>query len=174
MKNLKIWSLALALLVSFTSCEPSEEAGAAKQPFNPIATAQIAEKLVGAWEVTEYAGQPAEFDVYIEFNAEGGYELYQRMFNHEIEKLVGSYELLEAELSGVYTFTSVDEKDNKVVTNVDWNNVYTVKIAENPLRLRLVESNGVYAEYKAVESVPAYVKEQAVEVEATRSAEYFL
>ena len=175
MKNLKIWSLALALLVSFTGCQSEEGDGADKKaPFNPIATAQIAEKIVGAWEITEYAGQPAEFDVYIEFQADGAYELYQRVFNHEYEKLAGTYELLEAELSGVYTFTTVDESDRTTVTNVDWNNVYTVKIAEKPLRLRLVESNGAYAEYQAVESVPAYVKEQAVEVEATRASEYFL
>ncbi|MBO7263535.1 MAG: hypothetical protein J6U93_03320 [Alistipes sp.] len=166
MKNLKIWSLALALLVAMTGCEPADDQeGASKQPFNPIATAQLAEKLVGAWEITDYAGQPAEFDVFIEFAADGAYELYQRMFNHDYEKLVGTYELLDAELTGVYTFGT---------ESVDWNNSYTVKIAENPLRLRLVEADGTYAEYKAVESVPAYVKDQAVEVEPTRATEYFL
>lgn len=166
MKNLKIWSLALALLVAMTGCEPADDQeGASKQPFKPIATAQLAEKLVGAWEITDYAGQPAEFDVFIEFAADGAYELYQRMFNHDYEKLVGTYELLDAELTGVYTFGT---------ESVDWNNSYTVKIAENPLRLRLVEADGTYAEYKAVESVPAYVKDQAVEVEPTRATEYFL
>ena len=126
MKNLKIWSLALALLVAFTSCESGKESGeggAAKLPFKPIAEAQLAEKLVG------------------------------------------TYNLLNAELSGVYTFGT---------ESVDWNNKYTVKIAENPLRLRLVEADGAYAEYKSVESVPAYVTDEAVEFEPTRAAEYFL
>ena len=177
MKNLKIWSLALALLVAFTSCEAEKEpsvGGASKVPFKPVATAQIADMLVGAWEITDYAEQPAEFDVYIEFKADGAYELYQLMFNHEYEMLGGSYELLDAELSGQYIFTTVDADEKTIVTNVDWNNTYTVKIAENPLRLRLVEENGAYAEYKSIESVPAYVKEQSVAVEPTRSSEYFL
>ena len=168
MKNLKIWSLALALLVAFTSCESGKESGeggAAKLPFKPIAEAQLAEKLVGVWEITDYAEQPAEFEVSIEFQADGSYVLYQRMFNHNYEKLVGTYNLLNAELSGVYTFGT---------ESVDWNNKYTVKIAENPLRLRLVEADGAYAEYKSVESVPAYVTDEAVEYEPTRAAEYFL
>lgn len=171
MKNLKIWSLALTLLVAMVGCEKGGDDKVdggnttPKGPFKPVAVTELAEKLVGAWEITDYAGQPAEFDVFIEFAADGAYELYQRMFNHDYEKLVGTYELLDAELTGVYTFGT---------ESVDWNNSYTVKIAENPLRLRLVEADGTYAEYKAVESVPAYVKDQAVEVEPTRATEYFL
>lgn len=161
MKNLKIWSLALALLVSLTGCESKEDAAANTVPFKPVATAQLAEKLVNVWQIVEYAGQPAQFDVVIDFQAES-FELYQRLYSSEYEKLTGTYTLLGAELSGVYS------------NDVEWNNVYTVQIAENPLRLRLVEANGSYAEYKAVEEVPAYIKDIAVETKATRASVYFL
>lgn len=161
MKNLKIWSLALALLVSLTGCESKEETAANTVPFKPVATEQLAEKLVNVWQIVEYAGQPAQFDVVIDFQAES-FELYQRLYSSEYEKLTGTYTLLGAELSGVYS------------NDVEWNNVYTVQIAENPLRLRLVEANGSYAEYKAVEEVPAYIKDIAVETKATRASVYFL
>lgn len=165
MKNLKIWSLALALLVSLTGCESKEEPAANTVPFKPVATAQLAEKLVNVWQIVEYAGQPAQFDVVIDFQAES-FELYQRLYSSEYEKLTGSYSLLDAELTGVYS------------NGVEWNNAYTVQIAENPLRLRLIEANGAYAEYKAVEEVPAYIKDVAVEsagaAEASRASVYFL
>lgn len=165
MKNLKIWSLALALLVSLTGCESKEEPAANTVPFKPVATAQLAEKLVNVWQIVEYAGQPAQFDVVIDFQAES-FELYQRLYSSEYEKLTGSYTLLDAELTGVYS------------NGVEWNNAYTVQIAENPLRLRLIEANGAYAEYKAVEEVPAYIKDVAVEsagaAEASRASVYFL
>ena len=162
MKNLKIWSLALALLVALTGCESKEETAANTVPFKPVATAQLAEKLVNVWQIVEYAGQPAQFDVYIDFQAES-FELYQRLYSYEYEKLAGTYTLDGNILTGVYS------------NDVEWNNDYTVQIAENPLRLRLVEANGAYAEYKAVEEVPAHIKDVAVEAtEASRASVYFL
>ena len=162
MKNLKIWSLALALLVSLTSCESKEETAANTVPFKPVATAQLAEKMVNVWQLVEYAGQPAQFDVYIDFQAED-FELYQRLYSSDYEKLTGTYTLEGNVLTGVYS------------NDVEWNNSYTVQIAEKPLRLRLIEANGAYAEYNAVEEVPAYIKDIAVEqTEASRASVYFL
>ena len=162
MKNLKIWSLALALLVSLTGCESKEDAAANTVPFKPVATAQLAEKMVNVWQLVEYAGQPAQFDVVIDFQAEA-FELYQRLYSSEYEKLTGTYTLEGDVLTGVYS------------NEVEWNNAYTVQIAENPLRLRLIEANGAYAEYNAIEEVPAYIKDVAVEAtEASRASVYFL
>lgn len=158
MKNLKIWSLALALLVAMTGCGKDEKVEG--EPFNPIATNQLQQKLVSAWQLVEYAGQPAEFDVYVEFK-ESEFVLYQRIYSYEYEKLTGTYTLNGSALTGVYS------------NDIKWNNEYTVEIAENPLRLRLIEANGTYAEYDAIEKVPAHV-EQAIEAVPTRASEYFL
>lgn len=166
MKNLKIWSLALALLVAMTGCEPSadsEQGGVAKKPFNPIATSQLSEKIVNAWQIVEYAGAEARFDVFIEFNNGGEFELYQRIYSNDYEKLTGTYTLEGDALTGVYS------------NDVEWNHSYTVKIAESPLRLRLIEENGTYAEYEAIEKEQLdIIKGQAVETKATRATEYFL
>ena len=165
MKNLKIWSLALALLVAMTGCEPSaqsEEQGVIKKPFNPIATSQLSEKIETAWQIVEYAGVEARFDVFIEFEA-GEFELYQRIYSTDYEKLTGTYTLEGDALTGVYS------------NDVEWNHSYTVKIAEDPLRLRLIEEDGTYAEYVAIEKEQLdIIKGQAVETKATRATEYFL
>ena len=162
MKNLKIWSLALALLVALTGCESKEDTAANTVPFKPVATAQLAEKLVNVWQLVEYAGQPAQFDVYIDFQDEA-FELYQRLYSSEYEKLTGTYTLEGDVLTGVYS------------NEVEWNNAYTVQISENPLRLRLIEANGTYAEYNSVEEVPEHLKDVAVEAtEASRASVYFL
>ena len=158
MKNLKIWSLALALLVAMTGCGKDEKVEG--EPFNPIATNQLQQKLVSAWQLVEYAGQHAEFDVYVEFK-ESEFVLYQRIYSYEYEKLTGTYTLNGSTLTGVYS------------NDIKWNNEYTIEIAENPLRLRLIEANGTYAEYDAIEKVPAHV-EQAIEAVPTRASEYFL
>ena len=162
MKNLKIWSLALALLVALTGCDKSDDSAANTEPFKPVATDQLAEKMVNVWQLVEYAGQPAQFDVYIDFQAEA-FELYQRLYSYEYEKLTGTYTLEGDVLNGVYS------------NEVEWNNAYTVQISENPLRLRLIEENGAYAEYNAVEEIPAFIKDIAVEqTEASRASVYFL
>lgn len=162
MKNLKIWSLALALLVALTGCDKADDSAANTVPFKPVATDQLAEKMVNVWQLVEYAGQPAQFDVYIDFQAEA-FELYQRLYSYEYEKLTGTYTLEGNVLNGVYS------------NEVEWNNAYTVQIAENPLRLRLIEENGSYAEYNAVEEIPAFIKDIAVEqTEASRASVYFL
>ena len=161
MKNLKIWSLALALLVAVTGCKPAEDS-AETVPFNPIATAQLAEKMECAWQLVEYAGEPAQFDIYIDFQGDN-FELYQRLYSYEYEKLTGTYTLDGDILTGVYS------------NDVEWNHSYTVKIAENPLRLRLIEEDGTYAEYVAIEKEQLdIIKGQAVETKATRATEYFL
>ena len=159
MKNLKIWSLALALLVALTGCGKEEASDAV--PFNPIATDQLVQKIESVWQLVEYAGQPAQFDVYVDFKA-GSFELYQRMYSYEYEKLAGTYTLEGNTLTGEYS------------NGAEWNNTYTVSIAENPVRLRLTEENGTYAEYVVVEEVPAHIKGQAVEAKSTRASEYFL
>ncbi len=153
MKNLKIWSLALALLVSLAGCERGGDetangGGANKAPFKPEASvAELQELIANKWQLVEYAGQTVNFDVYIDYKSDNTYELYERTYGYEYDYRKGSYTLDGNTLTGVY---SSDEP---------WNNEYTVRIAKtNPLRLRLVEANGQYAEYVEVENVPSNVE----------------
>ena len=151
MKNLKIWSLALTLLIAMVGCEEGgdDKVGGGnttpKVPFKPVDVTELAEKIVGKWELKQYADQPADFDVYIDFRADLSYELFERAYGYTFEFREGTYTLEGDYLTGVYT------------TGDKWNNSYTIMIAENPTRLRLYEDSGVYAEYEAVEEFPAYV-----------------
>ena len=151
MKNLKIWSLALALLVAMVGCETAGdkevENGVNKAPFKPVATTELASKIVNKWELVEYAGQPAEFEVFIDFAAGNTYDLYERAYGHEYEYRTGTYTLEGDMLEGLYHDGSA------------WNNKYQVQIAETPyLRLRLIEEGGQYAEYKQVDAVPERIE----------------
>ncbi|MBO7311485.1 MAG: hypothetical protein J6U82_01580 [Alistipes sp.] len=151
MKNLKIWSLALTLLIAMVGCEKGGDDKVdggnttPKVPFKPVDVTELAEKIVGKWELKQYADQPADFDVYIDFRADLSYELFERAYGYTFEFREGTYTLEGDYLTGVYT------------TGDKWNNSYTIMIAENPTRLRLYEDSGVYAEYEAVEEFPAYV-----------------
>ena len=151
MKNLKIWSLALTLLIAMVGCEKSGDDKVdggnttPKAPFKPVAVTELAEKIVGKWELKQYADQPADFDIFIDFRADASYDLYERAYGHTFEFREGTYTLDGDSLTGDY------------VTGDKWNNNYTIKIAENPTRLRLYEESGVYAEYEAVKELPAYV-----------------
>jgi hypothetical protein len=135
MKNLKIWSLALALCVAMVGCtEPAAEeqnGPVINAPFTDVATAQLAEKLVNTWHLVEYAGQAAQFDVYIEFTADNAFDLYERVYGYEYLYNAGTYTLEGNKLTGAYA------------DGAEWNNEYTIKISkEAPIRLRLIEANG--------------------------------
>ena len=141
MKNLKIWSLALMLLVALTGCETAGDDkggnnGKKEAPFKPVATTELATKIVNKWQLTTYANQPANFDIFIDFMADGTYALYERTYNSKFEYHTGNYNLAGNVLTGDY------------VTGGKWNDEYTVQIAENPLRLRLIEKDGTYAQYE--------------------------
>ena len=157
MKNLKIWSLALALLVALAGCESAGDkevnnGGNSTAPFKPIATTELASKIVNKWQLVEYAGQPAEFEIFIDFASDNTYELYERAYGYEYEYRIGTYTLEGDVLKGMY----IDESA--------WNHDYQVQIAEKPyLRLRLIEEGGVYAEYKQVDAVPENVESQVPE-----------
>lgn len=153
MKNIKIWSLALALLVSLAGCEKggdetANNGGVPKAPFKPEASvAELQDLIANKWQLVEYAGQTVNFDVYIDYKEDNTYELYERTYGYEYDYRTGTYSLEDNVLTGVY---SSDEP---------WNNAYTIKIAKtNPLRLRLIEANGQYAEYKQVDKVPSNVE----------------
>ena len=149
MKNLKIWSLALTLLLALVGCDRGDEKvdnGGKKAPFKPVATSELATKIVNKWQLKEYAGQPAELDVFIDFKADASYELYERSYGYEYEYRSGAYKLEGDVLTGTY------------VDGEKWNNEYTIQIADKPLRLRMIEANGVYGEYEMVAEVPSTVE----------------
>ena len=92
MKNLKIWSLALALLMVVTGCEEK----AATDNFKAGAT-----NIVGEWQLTKWDGEVAPYDVYVNFDG-AEVVIYQRVYSSLFEQFTGTYTLSGNTLTGMY------------------------------------------------------------------------
>ncbi|MBR2866121.1 MAG: lipocalin family protein [Alistipes sp.] len=138
MKNLKIWSLAVAILMVVTGCGETTSTGDTFKPGD-------VSKIVNEWQLIEWGGAEAQFDVYIKFDG-ANVVLYQR-FAADYEKYEGTYTLNGKVLSGKYT----DGKDF---------GPYDAEVSADGKTLRLHKDDvmGVYA----ATTIPAWVKDFAV------------
>ena len=61
--------------------------------------------IVGCWKLETFAGFQADTDVYIVFNADNSFTLYQRSDSHNYTVFIGSYNMDKATsiISGVYS-----------------------------------------------------------------------
>lgn len=61
--------------------------------------------IVGCWKLETFAGFQADADVYIVFNADNSFTLYQRSDSHNYTAFLGSYNMDKATsiISGVYS-----------------------------------------------------------------------
>ena len=61
--------------------------------------------IVGCWKLETFAGFQADTDVYIAFNADNSFTLYQRSDSHNYTTFIGSYNMDKATsiISGVYS-----------------------------------------------------------------------
>lgn len=68
-------------------------------------TPVVDEGVVGEWHLTSWTGTaPAEdFDVYIEFRADGGFDLYQKVETSVFVKYSGSFTAENGSISGSYS-----------------------------------------------------------------------
>ncbi len=92
MKNLKIWSLMALVLVAMSSCDGSES----KQPMAGI------EKIYNEWKLVTWGGVDAPFTVYIDFNEDGSYELFQQIYDLSFVKFSGKYNISGDIITGTY------------------------------------------------------------------------
>ena len=147
MKNLKIWSLAVAMLMVVTGCGENTGTGDTFKPGD-------VSKIVNEWQLTEWGGAEARFDVYVKFDG-ANMELYQR-FGSEYEKYEGTYTLEGNTLYGAYT-------DGKGF------GPYEAEVSADGKTMRLTKDDvmGVYT----ATTIPAWVKEQAVVGGATEDDE---
>lgn len=147
MKNLKIWSLALALLMVVTGCEEKT----ATDNFKAGAT-----NIVGEWQLTEWDGDVAPFDVYINFDG-AAVVIYQRIYSAVYEKFDGTYTLNGSKLMGMYN-SGTEFGPYRAEVSVDGN------------VMRLHKTDGereIMGVYKKT-TIPEWVKAEA---SATRASE---
>lgn len=153
MKNLKIFSLAVMLLVAMVGCKP--------EPAPVTFVPGDVNKIVNEWHLVEFAGQPAEFDVYVDFNEDATFEMYERNFTYEYVYSNGDYVLSGNDLTGTYA------------DGTEWNYTYRAEVSADGKVLRLHTTDGTMSVYKQ-EAIPESVKANAVEPASVRATGYFL
>ena len=74
--------------------------------------------IVGCWKLETFAGFQADTDVYIVFNADNSFTLYQRSDNHNYTAFIGSYNMDKATsiISGVYSNGTEWAHEYKILT----------------------------------------------------------
>lgn len=93
MKNLKIWSLLMLLAATVSSCNNGEGGG------KPAAGL---EHIVNEWKLATWGGADAPFTVYIDFNEDGSYELFQQIYDLSFVKFSGKYNISGDIITGTY------------------------------------------------------------------------
>ena len=93
MKSLKIFSLAMLLALALVGCKKEENPGGGKG----------GNALVGEWVLTSWSEAQPEFNVYIDFNDDNTFEMYQQVWSFDYELFAGNYTVNGDIVTGSYT-----------------------------------------------------------------------
>uniref|UniRef100_UPI00405755F4 hypothetical protein n=1 Tax=Alistipes sp. TaxID=1872444 RepID=UPI00405755F4 len=155
MKITKIFFALVALLV--VACKPNPNSGSGST--DKIKWLNEG-KICGEWVMTKHADKETEIQVYIAFNEDSSFDLYQRVYSVVWLHYKGTFTLEGTTLSGVYS-------DGKA-----WGSRYTVSYAEAPNRIRLTSLDNksevaIYTE----QAIPEYILDESQQPEDVRSVE---
>lgn len=140
MKSLKIWSLAVLLLVTMVGCKNKS---GDEQKIGGF------DKIEQEWKLVSVNGVDAEFNIYISFSS-GMFALYQQAFTVDYKFYDGEYHVSGDTLSGSY------------FEGGDWKCDYTGGITEDgkTMTLKSKEEHPITCVYEAC-TIPEEVKEEA-------------
>lgn len=142
MKSLKILSLAFVMLLTLVGCEPKPSGGDASC-------------VTGEWSLVQWNDATPEFHVYIDFNADGTFEMYQQVWSFDYEYYNGKYSLNGDVMTGTYA-------DGK-----PWACAYRVNVVDGQLFMYSQEDHSVTSVYEKC-TISADIKAEAT---ATRAME---
>ena len=150
MKSLKIWSLVAMLFFGLTSCETPDNGGTGNGGGN-----SVVKDIVDEWALVSWSDTDPVFNVYVDFNEDGTFDIYQQVYSLNYEYYGGSYALAGDVLSGEYA------------DGTAWATTYTVSVSEDRSQLTMTsqESVGVTSVYFK-ESIPEEIKEEAAQTRA--------
>ena len=97
MKNLKIWSLAMMFILALTSCEKEPDA-----PVQPPIPGDL-KGIVDEWALATWSNAEVAFNVYIDFNEDGTFSMYQQVYSLDYVLYEGTYNLSDNILTGKYS-----------------------------------------------------------------------
>ena len=112
MKSIKIWSLIAMLCFAFVGCENPDNGDNSGNNSN----GGNSDSLVGEWKLVSWCNAAPEFNVYIDFNEDGTFEMYQQVYSLNYELYAGTYTVSKGVLSGKYSDMQA------------WSDSYTCKV----------------------------------------------
>ena len=144
MKSLKIVSWAMLLLVALTGCGDKEKPKPGEKSV-----------VAGEWSLVQWNDATPDFHVYIDFNSDGTFQMYQQVWSFD-------YEFFE----GMYTLTG-DVLTGKYADGTAWACGYRVSIVDGQLFMYSQEDTPVTSVYEKC-TIPEQIK---IEATTTRSAD---
>ena len=156
MKFAKIFIVAIVALLGFSACgDPNNGGGGGStSEWNDNGSP------VGEWVLTEWNGsKDLPFGVYIRFNEDNTFELYQHTYTVLWVRYTGTFSLNGSTLTGVY---SDGEK---------WNS-YTIKYNGETKQIRLTNTEKNEESIYTSTTIPTEIVEDATEAVNVRSVEF--
>ena len=151
MKSLKIWSLAVVLLMAMVGCKPTPGPGPGPEQMGGF------DAIEKEWKLVSVNGVANEFHVYISFE-EGNFALFQQLYTLDFKLFDGTYKVSGNKLTGEYFEGGA------------WKCGYTGGISEDGNTMTLIsdDDQAVKCIYEAC-TIPDEVRNEAVN--GTRSVE---
>ena len=134
MKSFKIISLAMMLLVALTGCGEKESGKGVK--------------VAGEWQLVQWNDATPEFKVYIDFNADGTFEMYQQVWSFDYELYTGKYVVTGDVMTGTYADGS------------NWACGYKVNVVDGQLTMYSQEDQSETSLYEKC-TIPEEIKAEA-------------
>lgn len=134
MKNIKLLLIGLIAAFALTSCDDKGNDEPAKKD------------IVGEWHMTAWSGAVPNADIYVNFKADGTFDLYQKLYTLDYEHLNGTYTYDKK--TGLLTGEYQD--------NTPWIYSYTATATSTKLTLTSKESPDDISVYTK-ESIPSSV-----------------
>jgi hypothetical protein len=141
MKSLKILSLAMVMLLALVGCESNK--------------GNKGSNVAGEWQLVQWNEATPEFNVYIDFNADGTFEMYQQVWSFDYELYTGKYVITGDVMTGTYADGS------------NWACGYKVNVVDGQLTMYSQEDQSIASLYEKC-TIPEEIKAEA---SATRSME---
>lgn len=134
MKSFKIFSLAMLMLLALTGCGEKEGGKGVK--------------VAGEWQLVQWNDATPEFKVYIDFNADGTFEMYQQVWSFDYELYTGKYVVTGDVMTGTYADGS------------NWACGYKVNVVDGQLTMYSQEDQSVTSLYEKC-IIPEEIKAEA-------------
>lgn len=105
-------------------------------------------KVAGEWQLVQWNDATPEFKVYIDFNADGTFEMYQQVWSFDYELYTGKYVVTGDVMTGTYADGS------------NWACGYKVNVVDGQLTMYSQEDQSVTSLYEKC-TIPEETKAEA-------------